>query len=72
VVTHHLEELPTATTHALLLREGGAVAAGPLGATITSEHVSAAYRLPVEVTRSGGRLHATAGDRDLPMTGAPR
>lgn len=60
VVTHHLEELPGATSHALLLRDGRNIAAGPLDTTLTSEHVSAAYGLPVEVERTRGRLRATA------------
>ena len=29
LVTHHLEELPSSTTHALLLADGRVVAAGP-------------------------------------------
>ncbi|GAA0481439.1 ABC transporter ATP-binding protein [Paractinoplanes deccanensis] len=58
VVTHHLEELPTTTSHALLLRAGSVVAAGAAVATVTTENVSAAFGHPVGVTRADGRWAA--------------
>jgi iron complex transport system ATP-binding protein len=58
--THHLEELPASTTHALLLREGRAVAAGPAPATLTGELLEACFGLPVRVGRTNGRWSATA------------
>jgi iron complex transport system ATP-binding protein len=58
--THHLEELPAETTHALLLRDGRVVAAGPVSETLTSASLSAAFGLSVEVARSNGRWHAVA------------
>ncbi|MFG1994914.1 ABC transporter ATP-binding protein [Actinoplanes sp. NPDC048988] len=60
VVTHHLEELPTATSHALLLRGGSVVAAGSAAATITTEHVSAAFGHPISVAHEDGRWAARA------------
>ena len=60
VTTHHLEELPASTTHALLLREGRMVAAGPAGETLTGGHLSACFGLTVRVGRSNGRWSATA------------
>jgi iron complex transport system ATP-binding protein len=63
LVTHHLEELPATTTHALLLAAGRAVAAGPVGEVITTEHVSAAFDYPVEVRRDDGRWYARARPR---------
>jgi iron complex transport system ATP-binding protein len=59
-VMHHLEELPAATTHALLLREGRAVAAGPLDEAIKDETLSAAFGLALRVQRANGRLSATS------------
>jgi iron complex transport system ATP-binding protein len=59
-VTHHLEELPAATTHALLLRDGRAVAAGPVGEALTDETLSACFGLPLHLERRGGRLAVTA------------
>src|SRR4029450_6324373 len=35
LVTHHVEEIPPGFTHALLLRSGGVVAAGPLPQALT-------------------------------------
>jgi iron complex transport system ATP-binding protein len=55
-VTHHLEELPPSTTHALLLRGGAVVAAGPLEATLTDETLTRSYGLPLRVERSEGRV----------------
>ena len=45
MVTHHLEEIPLGITHALLLREGSVVAAGPIGETLTSAAVSETFGL---------------------------
>ncbi|MBL1076623.1 ATP-binding cassette domain-containing protein [Nocardia sp. 2] len=55
LVTHHMEELPPGTTHAMLLREGHIVAAGPVDEVLTTEHVSACFDYPVRIARTGGR-----------------
>lgn len=55
LVTHHVEEVPVGFTHALLLRAGRIVAAGPLRETLTSENLSATYDLPVELHEHEGR-----------------
>ena len=60
LVTHHLEEVPTGFTHALLLRDGGVVAAGAINDVFTEEHLSTAFGLPLEVKYDGGRWAATA------------
>ena len=60
LVSHHLEELPPTTTHALLLREGFVVASGLIEETITNETVSACFGLDVEVRREEGRYLARA------------
>jgi len=54
MVTHHLEEIPAAATHALLLRDGAVLAAGPVGEVLTGAAVSALFDIDVEVTRSAG------------------
>ena len=59
-VTHHVEEIPPGFTHALVLRAGAVVAAGPLPATLTSHSLSEAFGLPVEVTEQAGRYTARA------------
>jgi iron complex transport system ATP-binding protein len=60
VVTHHVEEIPAGFTHALLMRDGGIVAQGLLRQTITSENLSQAFGLPLQVTYADGRFGARA------------
>ncbi|MFY1633472.1 ABC transporter ATP-binding protein [Solwaraspora sp. WMMB335] len=60
LVTHHVEEIPPGFTHALLLREGAIVAAGPLAETITGEQLSKTFGLPLVVDRAGERFAARA------------
>ena len=60
LVTHHLEDVPPGFTHALLLRAGGVVAAGPIESTLTEEHLSSAFGTDLKVTRTGGRYTAVA------------
>ncbi|MDO3700807.1 ABC transporter ATP-binding protein [Micromonospora sp. C28SCA-DRY-2] len=60
LVTHHVEEIPPGFTHALLLREGGVVAQGLLGETLTGDNLSKAFGLPLVVQRSGDRYTARA------------
>jgi len=58
LTTHHLEELPRETTHALLLRDGRIVAAGPAADTLAPEPLSECFGLPVQVARANGRWQA--------------
>lgn len=58
MVTHHVEEIPEATTHVLLLRDGACVGAGPVDEVLTSERVSATFGLAVTVERVGSRWTA--------------
>jgi iron complex transport system ATP-binding protein len=51
-VTHHVEEITPSFTHALLLRNGGVVAAGPCRAVLTSRHLSVTFGLPMKLDRS--------------------
>lgn len=60
LVTHHVEEIPVGTTHAMLLREGRVVAQGPVADVLTGPHLSAAYGLPIDVERREGRWLARA------------
>lgn len=57
-VSHHLEELPASTTHAMLLRSGEIIASGPAVGVLTSEHISAAFGYPIEVGYRDGRWSA--------------
>lgn len=58
LVTHHLEEIPPGFSHVLLLRDGKAVAAGPLGETLTAENLSATFDMPLELVERSGRYSA--------------
>jgi iron complex transport system ATP-binding protein len=60
LVTHHLEEIPPGITHAALLCDGAMVAAGPAESVLSSESVSAAFGMQVQVERSEGRWSARA------------
>jgi iron complex transport system ATP-binding protein len=60
LVTHHLEELPTTTTHALLIAEGRTVASGPACDVVTTDNVTAAFAHPVQVGYHDGRWTARA------------
>ena len=60
LVTHHIEEIPEGTTHALLIRDGQIQVSGPIDKVITSEHVSAVFDLPIVVTKEGARFFARA------------
>ncbi len=58
LVTHHLEEIPPGFTHVLLMRDGEAVAAGPIGQTLTSESLSATFDMPLQLVERDGRYSA--------------
>ena len=60
LVTHHIEEIPTGTTHAMVLKDGQIAISGPISEVITSEHMSALFDLPMEVTFDGYRFSARA------------
>jgi len=64
LVTHHVEELPPATLHVLLLDNGAAAASGAPADVLRSDVMSAVYRCPLEVRYAHGRwsvhVHPTA------------
>ena len=60
IVTHHIEEIPVGTTHALLLREGAVVAQGEVASVITDQNLTQAYGLAITVQSEGGRFFARA------------
>ncbi|MRG58447.1 ATP-binding cassette domain-containing protein [Agromyces sp. CFH 90414] len=60
MVTHHVEEIPHGFTHALLLKQGGVVAAGPLAEALTSENLTETFGLSIELSEQGGRYVARA------------
>jgi iron complex transport system ATP-binding protein len=60
MVTHHVEEVPESFTHAILLRKGGVVAAGEIGAVFTERNLSKCFGVPLSVERRQSRWTARA------------
>jgi iron complex transport system ATP-binding protein len=62
-ITHHVEELPPATSHVLLLDNGAAAASGAPADVLRSDVMSAVYRCPLEVRYAHGRwsIHVHPG-----------
>jgi iron complex transport system ATP-binding protein len=60
LVTHHIEEIPIGTTHAILLKDGKIAVSGPVDSVITTEHVSAVFGLPIQVAHESSRFFARA------------
>lgn len=60
IVTHHIEEIPSGTTHALLLKDGVIAVSGPVDQVVTSEHISAVFGVSINVNFDGSRFSARA------------
>ncbi len=63
LVTHHLEELPASTTHAVLIRHGRISAKGEVRDALTTENVTYAFEHPIAIAREAGRWSARAQRR---------
>jgi len=61
LVTHHVEEVPEDFTHAMLLRKGAVLAAGPLHEVFTERNLSRCFGVPLLVERRAARWTARAG-----------
>jgi iron complex transport system ATP-binding protein len=71
IVSHHLEELPGSTTHALLLNGGRSVAEGRIHEVLTSDNLSECFGLPVVCRHDGDRWFARATASWARSAGAP-
>jgi iron complex transport system ATP-binding protein len=61
LVTHHVDEVPPGTTHVLMLRDGRAIAQGPLDTTLDADALSDCFRMPLVLERrADGRFSAWA------------
>lgn len=60
MVTHHVEEIPPGFGHALLLKDGEILAAGPIDEVLTAENLSETFGMPLEIGHSDGRYTARA------------
>ncbi len=54
LVTHHVEEITPNFTHALILKNGRTLAAGPIKRTLTSANLSAAFGAEVSLRKNPG------------------
>jgi len=63
LVTHHVEEIPSGFTHALLLNEGQVVAQGLLDDVLTAENLSEAFRQSIALDKIDGRWFARRSRR---------
>ena len=55
LVTHHVDEIPTACTHALLMKNGAAVSQGAIEDVLTSANVSECFDINLAVDRRDNR-----------------
>src|SRR5215468_521423 len=60
MVTHHVEEVPEGFTHAMLLRRGSVLAAGPLPDVFTERNLSKCFGVPLIVEYRQSRWTARA------------
>jgi iron complex transport system ATP-binding protein len=60
LVTHHVEEIPSGITHAMLLKSGRIVAAGPLRDTLTAENLTKTFDVELSLVEDDGRWAARA------------
>jgi iron complex transport system ATP-binding protein len=60
LVTHHVEEITPAFTHALLLQGGRVHAAGPRDRVLTSANLSAIFGAPLRLRRAAARFRLDA------------
>ncbi len=65
LVSHHVEEIPPGFTHAMLMRRGGVVAAGPIDEVVTEANLSATFGMPLQLTHEDGRWAARRRTRHL-------
>jgi iron complex transport system ATP-binding protein len=60
LVTHHVEEVPDGFTHAMLLRRGAVLAAGPIEDVFTAKNLSRCFGVPLSIERHENRWRAWA------------
>ena len=57
---HHVEEVPDGFTHAMLLRRGSLLAAGPIDEVFTARNLSRCFGVPLEIEYRKARWAAWA------------
>jgi iron complex transport system ATP-binding protein len=59
-VTHHVEDIPSSTTHLLAIAGGKAIAAGPIDDVLSGSLLSEMFGVAVTLERAGSRWTARA------------
>src|SRR5947209_9238809 len=59
-VTHHVEEVPDGFTHAMLLRRGAVLTAGPIDEVFTAKNLSRCFGVQLEIEHRQSRWTARA------------
>src|ERR1700728_348052 len=60
LVTHHVEEVPDGFTHAMLLRRGAVLTAGPIEEVFTAKNLSRCFGIPLQIDGHETRCRAWA------------
>ena len=60
IVTHHIEEIPAGTTHALLLKDGLAIHAGMIEEVLTEANIKEVFGVDINLAFNGTRYFASA------------
>jgi iron complex transport system ATP-binding protein len=60
LVTHHVEEIPPGFTHALLLKKGRVMSAGPIEQALTAQTLSDTFDIALSLDHRDGRWSARA------------
>ena len=60
LVTHHVEEVPEGFTHAMLLRRGAVLNAGPIEEVFTAQNLSRCFGVPLAIEKYENRWRAWA------------
>lgn len=60
MVTHHVEEIPSGFTHALLMKNGAITAAGPIDEVLNPANLSLTFGLELSLEKSNDRYVARA------------
>lgn len=62
IVTHHIEEIPSGTTHALLLKDGRALFSGTIAQVLTESTINEVFGVSISLTFNGRRYFAATSD----------
>lgn len=62
IVTHHIEEIPSGTTHALLLKDGRALFSGTIAEVLTESTINEVFGVSISLTFNGRRYFAATRD----------